>query len=332
MTKDKSIFVFSELGRRLNADVESDAVEPVIRKAVAQNPWFTEADIKYQIKTISNQLLDAHKLNEWLSCCPATESSKKVLVIMAGNIPMVGFFDLMCVLASGHTAVVKTSSKDSVLMEYIIDVLTDIDSNIPIEFYDGAEKVDALVAMGGDNAIRVFRQKYEGIPMLVRGSRFSVAVMDGTETDEEIDGLAQDITAYSGLGCRNVELLFMPVGYDIAKIVNSISCTKYINKKIINNYVQRKAMLEMNGVPFRDCGNRVLVEENSFPEAISQINYTFYGYLSEVADWLAVNDASIQCVAGHTDHPRSVGFGQSQSPSLRDYPDGEDTMAFLSKI
>lgn len=332
MTKDKSIFVFSRLGQLLGAAVADKSFGQIVRKAVAENPWFTEYDIRYQIESVCTQMLDADKLYEWLSRYSESKHEKKVLVIMAGNIPMVGFFDLMCVLASGNRAVVKTSSKDSVLIAYIIGILKDIYPDIPIDFYDGGIKPDALVAMGGDNAVRLFRQKYEGIPMLLRGNRCSVAVLDGTESNEEIAGLAEDITSYSGLGCRNVGLLFLPNGYDISNIVRSINCTEHINKKIINNYTQLKAVLEMNGVRFTDCVCRIMVERGGFPEAISQVNYVFYDSLPKVADWLAENDSSIQCVEGHLNHSRRVDFGQSQNPSLADYPDGEDTMKFLSNI
>ena len=329
---DKFISVFSLLGQRLVEALSSGELGPIIARAVTQNSWFTEFDIIYQIKTICSQMLDAYKLDEWLNNCPVSECEKKVLVIMAGNIPLVGFFDLLCVLAGGHMAVVKTSSKDSILMKYVIDILKNISPDIPIKYYDGSENVDALIAMGGDNAVRFFRERYEGIPMLLRGSRYSVAVLDGTETEAEIAGLATDITAYSGLGCRNVGLLFLPVGYDVTRIINSICSVEHINKKIINNYGQRKALLTMAGRDFSDCGSRILFESSTFPEAISQVNYYFYDSQADVAEWLVANDESIQCVVGHMAHRRGVNFGQSQSPSLTDYPDGVDTMQFLSDI
>jgi len=251
---------------------------------------------------------------------------------MAGNIPLVGFSDLLCTLFSGHAAIVKLSRKDRVLMEYIIDILKDIDSDIPISHYDGQKDIDALVAMGGNNAVRIFRERFKEIPVLLRDSRFSAAIIDGTETPDEISGLANDIAAYCGLGCRNVGFLFVPVGYDVQSLCRKIHCIEHMNDKIMNGYRQRKALLTITGMAFIDCGDRVFVECGDFPQAISQVNYMFYKSKSDIKEWLSKNDSEIQCVVGHFEHPRAVGFGLSQRPGLADYPDGRDTMQFLLSI
>ncbi len=334
MTADKYIYVFSELGRRLRNAVSGPEFGYNAAEAIAGNGWFTRADIEFQIESICTQMLDEDRLNQWYrSYYPApAHDSKRVLIIMAGNIPLVGFFDLMCTLMSGHAAIIKPSSKDRVLVEYIVDILKSIDTDIPVSFYTGHEEVDALVAMGGDNAVRIFRERFNGIPVLLRDSRFSVAVVDGNETPEELSGLSDDITSYCGLGCRNVGLLFVPTGYDLQIICRKISCTKHVNNKINNNYRQRKALLTMTGVTFADCGNRILVECSDFPQAISQINYIYYNSKDEIAEWLVGNDSDIQCVVGHFEHPRAVGFGLSQRPELTDYPDGNDTMKFLLSV
>ena len=333
MTCEIYINAFVRLGERLSACRRDENFKRVCEKAVSQNSWFSLSDIYNAAEAICKQMLDENKLNLWVkSCIPRVRQPRNVLIIMAGNIPLVGFFDLMCVVISGHRAIVKTSSKDRVLMGYIIEQLKDICIDIPIDYYNGTQPVDALVAMGGDNAIRLFDEKYPAIPKLLRASRSSVAVIDGTETEEELHGLAKDIMLYSGLGCRNVGNLFIPYGYDISNICKALNNTSYVNSKFINNYKQTKAILTMDKTDFYDCGTVLLVNSARLPEAISQVNYTFYSSESELREWLNDNDSNIQCVVGHLSHPRSVGFGCSQTPSLFDYPDGVDTMKFLSEI
>ena len=246
---------------------------------------------------------------------------------MAGNIPLVGFFDLLCVLVSGHGCLVKPSAKDSVLMEHVVGLLREIDPSAPVRLYDGTSPVDAVIAAGSDNANRYFLAHYAGIPSLLRGSRQSVAVLSGRETPEQLAGLADDIWAYSGLGCRSVSLIFAPEGYEPALQIPSV------NDKYINNYRQQRALLEMQGRSFVDLGCAVAVEQCAFPAALSRIAYAHYATLDEVAAWLAGHDGELQCVVtGCLPHSRRAGFGCAQSPALTDYPDDRDVLAWLAAL
>ena len=206
-------------------------------------------------------------------------------------------------------------------------MLREIDPEVPVGFYDGSSPVDAVIATGSDNANRYFRTQYAGIPALLRGSRQSVAVLSGRETEAQLEGLADDIWAYSGLGCRSVSLLFVPEGYDLRLRMPAV------NEKYRNNYRQQKALLTMTGRPFRDLGSAVAVEERAFPAALSRIACSRYKTLGEVEAWLAQHDAELQCVVSEcVSHGRRTRFGRAQSPALTDYPDDRDVIAFLAAL
>ena len=321
------IKTFSALGARLLGFGDDDATRAVIDSACRVNGWFTPADIRRAVRAIACDMLQREKLEAWLADYPVlpVAEPRRVLVVMAGNIPLVGFFDMLCVLAAGHRCLVKPSAKDTVLMEYVIGLLRGIDPQVPVEFYDGSTSPDAVIATGSDNANRYFRAQYAGIPALLRGNRQSVAVLGGRETPAQLTALADDIWAYSGLGCRSVSLLFLPEGYDLQLRMPEV------NVKYRNSYRQQKALLTMGGQPFRDLGAAVAVEERAFPAALSRINYSFYKSPAEVGAWLAAHDAGLQCVVSECIAcRRRVDFGHAQSPGLTDYPDDRDVIEFLT--
>ena len=203
-----SIDIFVELGRRLESFGKDSPSQKVIQAAMKENDWFRYDDVILAVKAIREEFLDKEKLTAWATTYNKCEA-RKALIIMAGNIPLVGFFDLMCVLMAGHTALVKPSSKDRVMMEYIIELLRDICPTIPIEPYGGEQEFDMVIATGGDQAAKHFSEKYNNMPTIIRGSRHSLAILDGSESKEELEALCEDITSYNGLGCRNVSLLMV---------------------------------------------------------------------------------------------------------------------------
>ena len=323
------IDLFSELGARLRGFGADCTTRAVAEAACRANGWFTPDDVRRAVGAIARDMLSREKLESWLGAYTAVPvaAPRRVLVIMAGNIPLVGFFDLLCTVVSGHRCLLKPSAKDTVLMEYVVGLLRDIDAAVPVEFYDGVSPVDAVIATGSDNANRYFRTRYAGIPSLLRGSRQSVAVLSGNETPEQLAGLSDDIWAYSGLGCRSVSLLFLPEGYEPSLQMPDV------NDKYKNNYCQTRALLTMQGQPFRDLGSAVAVEQRAFPAALSRISYTYYKTPDEVAEWLAVHDDELQCVVTEClPHSRRAGFGCAQSPALTDYPDDRDVIAWLSAL
>ena len=327
-----TVQIFSELGARL-AEFGSDDVScSVIARAVAENEWFSTADIRYAVEAVRSEMLDAEKVSQWLSHYPSahTREPKRVAIIMAGNIPLVGFFDLMCVIANGDVPCVKPSSKDRVLEEYIEQLLSEIEPSLRIERYEDGADYDAVIATGGESANLYFRSAFEGVPCLLRGSRHSVAVLSGKEKKSDLKHLADDIFIHSGLGCRNVSLVFVPKGYAPKFGVRNM-CRAYHN-----NYLQCRALLTMQGANFEDLGEAVVVRSTvaEFPRFLSQINIVEYTSLESVKQWLAERDEALQCVVSEIEglHSRQVPIGKAQQPTLFDYADERDTMQFLASI
>lgn len=323
--------LFVELGRRLTRFGADPASQQVIDKARMENNWFSEYDIRRAVEAIAMQMLIRERLEPWMAHYPIpVVAPRRILIIMAGNIPLVGFFDLLCTLIVGHEAWVKCSSKDRVLMEYIIEQLRGIAPQVPIVWAREreTERPDAVIATGSDNTNRYFRARYARIPALLRGSRQSVAVLSGDESPTQLRGLADDVFAYSGLGCRSVSLLFVPRGWD-----GVLKPPPQMNEKYRNNYLQTRAVLTMQGIPFRDLGAAVLVKERAFPNALSRIHYSEYDTLQEVEEWLRLHDNELQCVVTESvTHSRRVDFGQAQSPGLTDWPDERDVLEFLTTL
>lgn len=324
--------IFTLLGERLYRFGEDEGSRTAIAAAVAENPWFTESEIRFAVEALRCDMLQEDKLRSWLSSYDfGAVQPKRVGIIMAGNIPLVGFFDLLCVVASGHTTIVKPSGKDRVLMRYIVEQLRDIEPEIAVfecsDDIPDAASVDAVIATGNDNARRLFKSVYADKPQLLRGSRHSVAVLSGCESAAELEGLQRDMFCYSGLGCRNVSMLFVPVGFR----PQLSGCPS--NPKFFNNYTQTKALLEMRGETFSDSGCCLLVSGDDFSPSISCIAVREYTDVSEVSAWLADHDDELQCVVTELiSHPRRVGFGLAQRPQLTDWPDAVDVLAFLRDI
>lgn len=346
MNKEQIIHLFVSLGERLAHFGEDTASRLAINNATAANSWFSEREICHAVEALRTQMLDENRLRSWLDRYPAlpVATPRKVLVVMAGNIPLVGFFDLLCVIASGNRCLVKPSSKDRVLIQFVIDQLREIDPQVAVELFDGCTTPDAVIATGSDNAVRHFQSEYGALPMLLRGSRSSVAILTGAESATELAALCNDIYIYSGLGCRNISLIFIPENYDIERLGDIMRASVGHNVSYLNNYRQRRAILTMNRVAHTDLGHSLLIEEYAFPTAISQINIARYSSLATVAEWLSLHDEQIQCVACNdveflaqhaaacTPLRRATALGTTQYPSLTDYPDAADVMEWCGNI
>lgn len=327
-----TIEIFSELGARLAGFGSDEVSRSVIARAVAENEWFSVSDIRYAVEALRGEMLDAEKVAEWLAHYPSagTCEPKRVAIIMAGNIPLVGFFDLMCVIANGDIPCVKPSSKDRVLEGYVEQLLCEIEPSLRIELYEEGADYDAVIATGGDNANLYFSTAFDGVPSLLRGSRHSVAVLSGMEDKWDVANLADDIFRHSGLGCRNVSLIFVPKGF-VPKFEVPKMCRAYHN-----NYLQCRALLTLRGAKFEDMGEAVLARSQraEFPRFLSQINIVEYSSLEDVQSWLLANDGLLQCVVSEIDglHSRQVSLGRAQRPTLFDYADERDTMQFLASV
>ena len=316
--------ILSTLGKRLTDFGHTSTSQRVISEAVAQNGWFTPTEVTTAVEAIRLTMLREETLREWLSHYRLTATPQRVAIVMAGNIPLVGFFDLLCTLCSGHTAYVKPSSKDRILMEYIVAQLKEIEPSIPIYTYAPTEQYDLAIATGSDEANDYFRSHFATTRALLRGSRHSVAVLDGTETVEELQGLMKDITLYSGSGCRSVSLIFAPRGTEI-----ELPHTAPTNPKLGNNLRSRRALYTIQKRSFDDCHAFLLVEGKEFPTSLAEVALYRYDDIAEVERWLDAQHDGIQCVVSHLPLPNAIPFGQAQYPTLRDYADGVDTMLFL---
>lgn len=318
--------IFALLGERVQGFGQSESSRRVIESAIEQNPWFTEQDICDAVEAIRTQMLDKTKLETWLADYPTATAPKRVAIIMAGNIPLVGFFDLLCVLCSGHEAHIKPSSKDRVLMQYVVDTLHNIEPTIAIYDYNPAEHYDMVIATGGDEANRYFKSHFADTKRLLRGSRHSVAVLDGMESGEELMGLYNDITAYSGLGCRSVSMIFAPAGADL-NLPKGVAK----NPKLRRNIASMRALYTMQGHNFGDYGAFLTTEGTTFATTLASVVVQRYDDISTVRAWLTEHSEKLQCVVSHLDIEGAVAFGEAQHPQLNDYADGVDTMEFLVK-
>ena len=346
MNKEQIIHLFVSLNERLAHFGEDPISRQAINDASDANSWFSEGEIRNAVEAIRSQMLSEGNLRAWLDRYPnlPVATPRNILVVMAGNIPLVGFFDLLCVVASGNRCLIKPSSKDRILMQFFIDQLRDIDSAVAVEIFDGQVVPDAVIATGSDNAVRHFQAEYGSLPMLLRGSRSSVAILTNSESAADRSALCNDIYMYSGLGCRNISLIFVPADYDTTQLAETMRTYNTHNAGFINNYRQRRAILAMNGVAHTDLGHSLLIEERAFPTAISQINIARYTSLTEITEWLSINDEEIQCVACNDTHfiakyatncaplRRTTTLGSTQHPSLTDYPDAADVMEWLKNI
>ena len=316
--------IFSALGERLTHFGSDENSNRIIEEAIAANGWFTRVDILRAVEAIRVEMLDRAKLENWLKNYTKCTQPKRVAVIMAGNIPLVGFFDLLCVLAAGHECHLKPSSKDSVLMRYVVDQLRDIDPNIAICDYSADAAYDMAIATGGDDANVYFREHFAGTRTLLRGSRHSVAVLSGRESAEDLRALYNDITAYSGLGCRSVSMLFVPQGY-----VPAFERGVAENAKLKRNVQAMRATLTIEGAEFWDAGAFIMRRGEDFAQSLAVVTLREYADVESVKAWLNSNVEYIQCVVSNLGIEGSQPLGRAQYPALMDYADGVNTMRFL---
>lgn len=300
-------------------------------QASRMNAWFTPEFIDQASRSIASNYLSREALEDIAAeyQLPATnEDPKTVGLVMAGNIPLVGFHDWLCIFLTGHHALVKPSSKDAVLFRHLLGVLYEWE--VTVQNQTGVSEMlkgcDAYIATGSDNTARYFDYYFGRYPSVIRRNRTSVAVLDGTETPEELDALADDVHLYFGLGCRNVTRILVPEGYDFEPLLNHFRRYSYFfdHAKYKNNYDYQLAVQLLNNKYYMTNGALLLVENESNYSPISQLNYSFYTD-KEAALNSFRNNPQIQCLIGHDGLP----FGTAQHPSWKDYADGVDTMAFL---
>ncbi|WP_295791371.1 acyl-CoA reductase [Mucilaginibacter sp.] len=336
--KTKLIEVFSTLGKSLyNPDPELKAIIETERQ---YNAWFTSENVLQAITSIS-KMLNRADLTEWLNSYKLTEnrSAKKIGLILAGNIPLVGFHDVLCVLATGNFALIKASSQDSRLIKHILHLLADIEPaySQQYEFVERLENFDAVIATGSNNTSRYFDYYFGKVPNIIRKNRNSVAVLTGDETTEQLNNLGHDIFDYFGLGCRNVSKLMVPKGYNFNFFFESIQTFEPIihHNKYNNNYGYNRSIYLVGNEQHLDNNFLLLKENPSLSSPLAVIFYEYYDDLESAERLLQVQTDIIQCVVSNAklNVPNQlVPFGQSQQPALWDYADNVDTMEFLISI
>lgn len=299
-------------------------------KASAHNGWFTPEFIDLAVNNICSEFLLKDKLEQWTTHYHLDDNigGKNIGIVMAGNIPLVGFHDFLCVFISGHKQTIKLSSKDDILLKHLIDTMMEWEPALAefISFAELLKGCDAYIATGSNNSARYFEQYFSKYPNIIRRNRTAVAILKGNETTEELDLLADDVHQYFGLGCRNITKLFIPVGYDFLPLLKAFDKYKYFedHHKFKNNYDYQLSIALLNNVYYMTNGSALLLENDAIFSAISQLNYSFYTDEKAVMESLQNND-DIQCICGRNGIP----FGQAQKPTLMDYADGIDTMQFL---
>ena len=340
MDISQRIDAFSRLGSILRDSLAgkqtkySSALNNLINTQYQKNPWFTPDNVRMAIKAIADELT-FENLTRWTSSYPALNKELKpvtVGVIMAGNIPLVGFHDFLTVLISGNDLIAKTSSKDADLIRLAGDILCDLNSVFKnkIEFTDGTlSGFDAVIATGSDNSSRYFEYYFGKYPGIIRKNRNSIAIIEGNESDEELRLLGSDIFSYFGLGCRNVSKLFVPSGYDFSRMITAWNKYSELirHSKYASNYDFSKAVYLVNREKFTDTGFLLLKENQGLSSPVAVLYYEYYNSLDEAGRITENLKEKIQCICGKNHVP----FGKAQAPSLWDYSDGIDTLEFLLK-
>ncbi len=356
MDLNNRISAFVELGRFLKqfeiednknsqtglSDLFYNDFEELIKIVKIHNPWFTESNVRSAIGSIAD-MLNEDNLVEWvsnyISKIKEDIKPKTIAVIMAGNVPLVGFHDMLCVLISGNKFLGKLSSEDKLLMPFISKVLIEIEPTFAdkISFTDGQIKgMDAVIATGSNNSARYFEYYFSKYPHIIRKNRNSVAVLNGAETAQDLNKLGKDIFQYFGLGCRNVSKLFVPKNYNFDIFYQSIYDYQEIvnNNKYGNNYdYNRTVYLMKNDPSLLDNNFLLLKQDESYYSPIGVLFYDYYETIEDLNKKLEAEKSNIQCIVSNSmEIKNALPFGKAQCPSLFDYADGVDTMNFLLEL
>ncbi len=302
-------------------------------KAHRHNGWFTPEFVQLAADNIADNFLEEALLKTWTLHYHIDDNilPKNVGIIMAGNIPMVGFHDLLCVFASGHYQTIKLSSKDDVLIKHLVQKMAEWDTatTTHIAFADMLKNCDAYIATGSGNSAGIFQEYFSKYPNIIRRNKTSAAILTGKETAPELIALADDIHLYFGLGCRNVTKIYLPENYNFEPLLQAFQAYTYFSDhhKYKNNYDYQLSIFLLNKVYYMTNGTTLLVENDALFTPISVVNYSFYTNNTDIENLLKGND-DVQCITGNGFLP----FGSTQQPGLFSYADAVDVMQFLLSL
>jgi hypothetical protein len=311
---------------------EYEQLQVVVNRQIAYNGWFTKESVQQSLLALGMQLTEEH-LTEWAGAYSFTEKPKSVALIMAGNIPLVGFHDFLSTLVSGHKVICKLSSDDKSLLpalaEHLVSFVPGLKERIVLTT-GRLEGIEAVIATGSDNSLKYFEQYFGKYPHIFRSNRTSLAVFTGNETKEQIEALGSDVFNYFGLGCRNVSHVLFPKGFEISRFFEGVFGYSNVinNNKYGNNYDYNKTVYLMNQSPLLDNNFVLLRETDLLFSPLAMIHYHFYENEQEVIEYIESHKEQIQVVVGEKYTP----FGDAQRPTLNDYADGVDTMKWLSEL
>lgn len=332
MNLEERLALMVRLGKYMMR-TEEEEFAAIIQKAHDHNKWFIPEFTKIALRNIAANLLNEEKLRAWIKHYHLDDniSSHKVGIVMAGNIPLVGFHDFLCSFITGQKAVIKCSSKDDQLLPFFVKILIDWDSSVSnyVSFEVMLKNCDAYIATGSNNSSRYFEYYFGKYPSIIRKNKTSIAMLTGEETSDQLSTLADDVYLYFGLGCRNVTKIVVPQGYNFIPLLKAFEKYNYLADFSMyqNNYDYNLALLIMNNKIYMSNKSIILVESEIEFSPVSQLHYSFYDPQTQPQQSISEN-VNIQCVVGNSYIP----FGQSQKPELLEYADGVDTMAFLLSL
>jgi len=339
MTLRRRIEIMSALGAEIKK--KPDWLAQAVQTAYHHNKWFTVENSWSALTAIAEHFLSEEKLTSWVSKYEIKDvvDQQKVGLVLAGNIPLVGFHDMLCVFISGHQGLIKTSSKDDILIKALFGFLEGHAPEVStaITLVDKLKGFDAVIATGSNNSATYFEEYFGKYPNIIRKNRNAVAVLSGNETDDELTELGQDIFKYFGLGCRNVSKLYVPQGYKFDRLLGILHEEHKDlanHDKYRNNFDYNNSLFLLNGVQYLMSGSVIITESDDIASRIATMHYAQYQSTEDLAHELQDRNEEIQCVISGTALPGidTYGFGQAQKPSLTDYADGVDTMEFLVNL
>ena len=341
MNRAKQIKVWAEVGEELKSLVSGntssryhESFQATAKKAEQFNAWFTSSSIATAIAGIA-KMLESEKLENWLSQYPESDQAtpQKVGIIMAGNIPLAGFHDFLCVLLSGHTALIKQSSSDQFLLPFITSILFDLAPEMKSRtaMVDQLKNIDAIIATGSNNTSRYFEYYFGKLPHIFRKNRNSAAVINGKENEFDLLLLGRDIFTYFGMGCRNVSKLYVPQGYEFDEFYRGMVPYGDVlqHTKYMNNHDYHQALYLLNGEKFLTNNFLIIRNDKSLSSPVGVLNYENYTSDPDLETLLEAEKDQLQCVVRKNG---GISFGQAQFPEVWDYADGVDTMKFLTAL
>lgn len=345
MNRDQQIKGLAKLGQFINAflnkssnDYQDDEIRlaMILKKSTIDNPWFTEENQRFALSQWSEQLA-LEKIQNWVSDYTFSSVPKKVGLVLAGNIPLVGFHDVVATILSGHIPLIKLSSKDRLLIPFLLKQWNIFsEGNVTYELVGKLENFDAVIATGSNNTARYLEYYFQNHLSIIRKNRTSVAVLKGDETEEELQLLAEDVFRYFGLGCRNVTRLFIPEDFPLDRLFENFMNFKDIinHHKYANNYDYNRAIYLLNQEGFWDNNFVLLKEDEALFSPLSVLNFSRYQNVEEVRSFLENHQNEIQCIVAKPELQieQSLLFGEAQNPSLDTYADNVNTMQFLEVI